>query len=53
VLLAPDPHEDFINEEGISVALMFSPESPGVLGSEFDAPETDRLVADGNAALGQ
>ena len=52
VLLAADLHEGFINEEGISVALMFSPESPGVLGTEFDTPQTDRLIADDYPTLG-
>jgi hypothetical protein len=53
VLLAVDLHEDFINEEGIPIALMFSPESPGVLGTEFDLPESNEFVGDRDPSLGQ
>jgi hypothetical protein len=53
VLLTPDLHEDFINEESVALAWMFSPESPGVPGSKLDAPKSDRLIADGYPALGQ
>ena len=53
VLLAVDLHEDFINEEGVPIALMFSPESPGVLGTEFDLPESNEFVGDRDPSLGQ
>ena len=53
VLLAADLHKDFINEENISVALMFSPESPGVLGTEFDLPESNVFVGDRDPSFGQ
>ena len=53
MLLAPDLHEDLIKLEGIAEASVFSLEPPGVLGTEFDAPYTDRPMADGNPALGQ
>ena len=53
VLPPANLHEDLINEEGIATALRLSPESPGVLGSKVDAPQTNGLVADGDAALGQ
>ncbi len=38
VLLTINLHKDFINVEGVAVALMFSHEPPGVSGSRFDAP---------------
>jgi len=53
VLLAPDLHKDFINEEGVAEAPVLTLQSPSVLGTEFDAPEPNRLIADDNAALGQ
>ena len=45
--------EDFIDVEGVAVASMLSLQSSGVYGSEFDAPEADRLPTDSDAALGQ
>jgi hypothetical protein len=35
------------------IALMFSPESPGVLGTEFDLPESNEFVGDRDPSLGQ
>ena len=43
MLLAVYLHEDFIDVEGITVASVLSLQSPGVQGTEFDAPETDSL----------
>ena len=43
MLLAIDPDEYLIDIEGIAIALVLSFQSAGVNGTEFDAPETDRL----------
>ncbi len=53
VLLALDLHKDFIYEEGIAIALVPTPQSCGVFGSKLVAPQTNRLIADSNPALGQ
>jgi hypothetical protein len=53
VLLAVDFDEDLINEEGITVALVLSLQSPRVDGTEFDAPEPDGLVADCDTAFSE
>ena len=53
MLLTVDLHEDFVNEEGIAVASVLTLQSPCVLGTELDAPQTNGLIADGDAALGQ
>jgi hypothetical protein len=53
VLLAPNLHEDFINEKSVAVALVLSPVSPGIPGAKLDAPKTNRLMADGDPSLGQ
>jgi hypothetical protein len=53
VLPTPDLHEDLIDKEGISVALMYSPESPDVLGSKLDAPEPNGFVGDRAPSRGQ
>ena len=45
--------QSLINEEGIAEASVFSLEPPGVLGTELDAPRTDRLIANQDAARGQ
>ena len=39
MLFAIDLHEDFIDEEGIAVAMMLSLQSPGEPGTELDTPE--------------
>ena len=36
VLLAPDIHEDFINEEGIAIALVVALQPFGISGGKFD-----------------
>ena len=41
MLLAVDLHENFIDEEGITVATVLSLQATGIGGTEFDAPEPD------------
>ena len=53
ILLAFYPDKDFIDEERIAVASMVTLEPLGAQRPAFDAPETDRLAADSNAALCQ
>lgn len=49
-VLTPDPDEDLVHEDGVSVASVTTPQPLGVTGSKLVAPEADRLVGDGNAA---
>jgi hypothetical protein len=53
MLLSIDLHEDFIDEEGVTVPSMLSLQSPSVYSSELDAPEPDGLVADCDATFGE
>ena len=53
MLLAIDLDENFINIEFVAITLMSALQSTGVLGSEFDTPQSDRPVADYNATFGQ
>ena len=53
MLLAVDFDEYLINVERVAEASVFSFQSSTVYSTEFDAPETDRLSADGDASLGQ
>jgi hypothetical protein len=53
MLLAIDLDENFINIECVAIALMSALQSTGVLGTEFDTPQSDRPVADYNATFGQ
>jgi hypothetical protein len=41
VLLAIDLHEDFINEEGITIPSVFPLQSSSIQSAELDAPEAD------------
>jgi hypothetical protein len=45
--------EDFIDEEGITITAMPSPQAIRVDSSKLDAPEADGLVADSDTTLGQ
>jgi hypothetical protein len=45
VLLNMDLHEDFINEERISIFLMFSSQPLSILRPELVAPQTNCFVA--------
>ena len=51
MLFAIDLHEDFIDEEGIAVAMMLSLQSPGEPGTELDTPEPNGFVGDCDASL--
>ena len=53
MLLAVDLHEDLINEESVSVAWVPTLQPFGISRSKLDAPQTNRLIADGNPPLGQ
>ncbi len=45
--------EDFIDVDGVAVASVLSLQSAGIYGSEFYAPEADRLSGYGDASLCQ
>jgi hypothetical protein len=53
VLFAVDFDEHFIDEEGITIASMFTLQSACINGTEFDTPEANRLAADGDIAFSQ
>lgn len=53
VLLARNLYEDFIDKKSIAVARMPALESPGVVASNYDTPQSDRLVADCDTTLGR
>lgn len=53
VLRAIDPDEDFIDAEGIAVALMVALQSSSIYSSEFDAQEPDGFIADCNTSFSQ
>jgi len=53
VLPTPDLHKDFIYVEGIAVALVSALQTSRISGAKLDAPQTNRLIADDNAALSQ
>jgi hypothetical protein len=45
--------EDFIHEEGVAVASVFTLQWAGKDGSEFDTPETDGFPAYCDASFGE
>ena len=47
MLLAIDLHKDFINVEGVTIASVFSLETPGVVDAELHAPLRDRFTVNG------
>jgi len=51
-LFAVDLHENFIDEKGISISSMLPLQSSSVQSAELDAPQPNRLTADGNSTLG-
>ena len=53
MLLAVDLYEDFIEVESVAVSSVFSFQSAGINGAEFDAPKADGLSADGDASFGE
>jgi hypothetical protein len=52
-LLAINLDEDFIDVECVAVALVLSLQASGVYSAEFDTPEADGFIADGDATLGK
>ena len=52
-MLTLDLHEYFVDIEGVTVASVLSLQSSGIFGPEFNTPETDRFVTDGNAAFSE
>ena len=46
-------NKDFVDEEGIAIALVLSFESSSVYGTELNAPETDRFAADDDALFSE
>ena len=46
-------NKDFVDEEGIAIALVLSFESSSVYGTELNAPETDRFAADDDASFSE
>ncbi len=53
MLLAIDLHIDFIDEESVSEATVFSFQAAGINGSELDAPKADCFAADSDASFSQ
>ena len=53
VLLAIDLCEDLVDIECITMSLVPRFQTPGIDGSELDAPEANGLVADSDTTLGQ
>ena len=53
VLFASDLYEDLINVECIAIPSVPTIQPTGVFGSELYTPQSDRLVADCDAALSQ
>ncbi len=45
--------EDFVNEEGIAVALALPLQSSGKFDTEFDTPEANCFIADSDTAFCQ
>ncbi len=52
MLLPLNLDEYFVDEESIAVSLVTMPQSSRVFGTELDAPQPDRFVADRDSALG-
>ena len=48
-----DLYEHFINVEGIAVSSVLSLQSSSIYSSEFDAPQPDGFVADGDATFSE
>jgi len=53
MLFAVDFDENLIDVEGVAIASVLAFQSACINGTEFDAPETDRLAADGDASFSQ
>jgi hypothetical protein len=52
MLLSIHPHEDLIDEEGISIAPVLPFQSSSKQSAEFDAPETNRFSTSSDTAFG-
>lgn len=48
-----DLHEYLVDIEGVTVASVLSFQSSGIFDPEFDTPETDRFVTNGNTAFSE
>ena len=53
MLLAVDFDEYFIDEEGVAITSVPTPQSPGIQCAEFDAPEPDGFTADDDTSFCQ
>ena len=53
LLPAPNPDEHLVQIPGVTLAAAPGPQAPGVVEPEGRAPLPDRLVGDGDSALGQ
>jgi hypothetical protein len=53
LLLTIDLHEDFIDIQGIAVALVLALQSPGVRVTKLDTPETDGFITYDNTSFSQ
>jgi hypothetical protein len=51
--LTIDLHEDFIDVQGIAVALVLALQSPGVPATKLDTPETDGFITYDNTSFSQ
>lgn len=53
MLLALNLDENLINKVSIAVTLMFTFQSPGMVGTKFYAPQTNRLIAGFDTSLSE
>lgn len=53
MLLSVNPHEDFVDVEGVAVTPVLAFQAAGTNRSKFYTPETDCFTADGDASFGQ
>jgi hypothetical protein len=51
MMLTVNLYEDFIDEESVTVPIVFPLQSSGVNGSELNTPEANRFPADSDASL--
>lgn len=51
MLIAIVLHEYLVNEKGVTIALVFSLQSPGEFGAKFDTPQADRFAADRDTSI--
>jgi hypothetical protein len=53
MLLSIDLDEDCVNEEGITLAPVLPLQTPCIFDTEFDTPQPDGFITDGDTSLGQ